>query len=119
MFGRSKLETNRRAPSSPRRSTISSRVTRSAVAVSAMRGTPGKRSCSSELHVFGTEVVAPLRHAVRLVDGEQRKPRRGLQALELLQEARHQQPLRRDVQKIVLAGEQAALDRTGLLGRQR
>ena len=72
-----------------------------------------------KLHVFRAEVVAPLRYAVRLVDGEQRQPRRGPQALELLQEARHQQPLRRDIQKIVLAGEEAALDRTGIFGRQR
>ena len=71
--GRSSRRTRarRRAAS---RSTISARVCGSAVAVSAMRGTPGKRSCSTdELQVFRAEVVAPLRHAVRLVDREQRE----------------------------------------------
>ena len=47
MFGRSKELTNCRASSSARRSTISRRVGASAVAVSAMRGTSGQRSCSS------------------------------------------------------------------------
>ncbi len=84
-----------------------------------MRGTPGKRSCKQrELQVFGAEVVAPLRHAVRLVDGEQGELRRGLQALELREEARHQQPLRRDVEQIVVAAGEAALDLAGRLRRQ-
>src|SRR3989338_7953122 len=46
MLVRSKLETNWRACSSASRSTISPRVGVSAVAVSAMRGTLGKRSCN-------------------------------------------------------------------------
>src|SRR3990172_2299038 len=46
MLARSKLETNWRACSSASRSTISPRVGVSAVAVSAMRGTAGKRSCN-------------------------------------------------------------------------
>ena len=69
--GRSEL-TNRRASSSCRRSAISRCVGGSAVAVSAMRGTCGQRSCRiGELAVFAAEVVAPLRDAMRLVDGEQ------------------------------------------------
>ena len=44
-----------------------------AVAVSAIRGTSGQRSCSTEsAQVVGPEVVAPLGDAVRLVDGEER-----------------------------------------------
>ncbi len=44
----------------------------SAVAVNAIRGTSGKRSCRIfSAVVLGAEVVAPLRHAVRLVDREQ------------------------------------------------
>src|SRR5258706_7053490 len=46
MFGRSKLEMKTRASPSFRRETISLRVVSSAVAVSAMRGTPGWRSAS-------------------------------------------------------------------------
>jgi len=72
-----------------------------------------------ELHVLRAEIVAPLRHAVRLVDRKQRQPRRCAQALQLREEARHQQPLRRDVQQIVLAGGEAALDRSRRFGRQR
>ena len=53
---------------------MSARVGSSAVAVSAMRGTSGKRSCSTrELPVLRTEVVSPHRDAVRLVDREQRR----------------------------------------------
>ena len=48
MFGRSKLDTNWRASVSPSRGTISSRVAQVAVAVSAIRGTSGQRSCSTE-----------------------------------------------------------------------
>ena len=45
----------------------------SAVAVSASRGTPGKRiEQQAELAVVGAEIVAPFGHAVRLVDREQR-----------------------------------------------
>ena len=48
MFGRSKLETKCRAPSSESRSVISRCVASVAVAVRAMRGTSGQRSASSE-----------------------------------------------------------------------
>ncbi len=59
----------------------------------------------AELQVLGAEIVAPLRHAVRLVDREQRD----LDALELRQRARLQQALGRDVEEIQLAGGERAL----------
>jgi hypothetical protein len=75
-----------------------------------MRGTPGPALVQQvELAVFGPEVVAPLRHAVRLVDGEQRAAR----ALEQVEEARRQQALGRDVQQVELAAS-SALDRARL-----
>ena len=50
---------------------MSWRVRSSAVAVSAMRGTFGKRFAQNlELAVFGPEIVTPLRDAMRLVDRE-------------------------------------------------
>ena len=49
-----------------------------------------------ELQVLGAEVVPPLRHAVRLVDREERQPG----ARQQLQRAFAQQPLRRHVEKI-------------------
>ena len=57
---------------------ISRRTVRSAVAVSAMRGTFGNRSASTaSCKVLGAEVVPPLGDAVRLVDGEERHVRMG------------------------------------------
>jgi hypothetical protein len=48
MFGRSKLETNCRAVVRFSRVAISARVALVAVAVRAMRGTDGQRSCSMD-----------------------------------------------------------------------
>ncbi len=48
MFGRSKLATKWRAWARFSRVAISARVAAVAVAVSAMRGTPGQRSCRSD-----------------------------------------------------------------------
>ncbi len=48
MFGRSKLETNSCALPRSSRVAISRRVASVAVAVSAMRGTAGQRSCSTD-----------------------------------------------------------------------
>ena len=48
-----------REPVSASRSTISSRVTASAVAVSAMRGTCGKRSCSTESWMYSGRKSCP------------------------------------------------------------
>ena len=59
MFGRSKLDDELRASSSARRSTISSRVMASAVAVSAMRGTFGKRSCSTVSWMYSGRKSCP------------------------------------------------------------
>ncbi len=68
-----------------------------------------------ELDVLGPEVVAPLRHAVRLVDREQADAA----ALEQVEEARRHQPFRRNVENLEPAGEQVALDRGGLGSCQR
>ena len=57
MFGRSKLVTKRRASPSTRRSTISSRVAGSAVAVSAIRGACGKRAASTESPMYRYNVL--------------------------------------------------------------
>ncbi len=52
-----------------------------------------------ELQVLGPEVVAPLRDAMRLVDGEQRQRH----CIEQRQAALGQQPLGRDVEQVELA----------------
>ena len=65
-----------------------------------------------QLAIFGAELVAPLRHAVRLVDREQRER----QARQPLHRAVAQQPLRRDVQQIELLLDQVARD-AARLGR--
>ena len=114
MFGRSKEETNWRASPSCRRSAISARVCWSAVAVSAMRGTSREALVQDrQLDVLGPEVVAPLRHAVRFVDGEQGDLRR----LEQLQAARRHQALGRDVDQVDLAGAHQPLDAHRLFER--
>ena len=55
--------------------------------------------------------MAPLRHAVRLVDGEQGNARFAQQ----FQHARHHQPFGRDIQQIEFAVAQAPLHGVGLL----
>ncbi len=67
-----------------------------------------------ELPVLGAEIVAPLRHAVRLVDREQGDAA----AFEQRQEARGQQAFGSDVQQVQLAGQQFALDPLRGLGVQ-
>ena len=54
--------------------------------------------------------MAPLRHAVRLVDREQRQPGAGLHLVEQPQAALAQQTLGRDVHQIEFAGAHPALD---------
>jgi hypothetical protein len=49
-----------------------------------------------EFAIFAAEVMAPLRHAVRFVDGEQRDPR----AVQQRQETGSEQALGRDVQQV-------------------
>ena len=68
-----------------------------------------------ELAILGPEVVAPLRDAVRLVDGKQCN----VVAREKRQRAVLQQPLRRDVQEIEIAGREAPLDFVLLAAIQR
>ena len=76
---------------------MSRRVGSSAVAVKAISGTPGKRFFEDrELLVFRTEIVTPLRNAVRLVNREQGQRR----ALEQTETARRHQPFRRDVEEV-------------------
>ena len=86
---------------------MSLRVGPSAVAVSAMRGTSGKRSCSTEsCAIFGAEIMAPLRDAMRLVDGEERD----VGARQQIEAALLHQPLRRDIDEIERAAAHGALD---------
>jgi len=62
-----------------------------------------------QLAVFGAEIVAPLRHAVRFVDGEQGD----VAAREQRQKAAGQQALGSDIEHVQLAGQQLALDAGG------
>ncbi len=61
-----------------------------------------------ELDVLGPEVVAPLRHAVRLVDGEQRELAARVELVHQADETVGKQALGRDVHQIELAAHQAA-----------
>ena len=69
----------------------------------------------AELAIFGAEVVAPLRHAMRLVDGEQRD----LGVGQHVERAILHEPLRRDVEQLQRAGLDAVLDVQNLLPGQR
>ena len=116
MFGRSKLATKLGASMSRSRSTISLRVMASAVAVSAIRGTSGKRSARhGQADIFGTEIVPPLRrrNAPRRSQTVRSWPAQQGQA------ARRQQPLRRDIEQVEVAGQQPPLDLGGFVRRQR
>ena len=107
MFGRSKPPTNTSARSRRSRFRISRRVASSAVAVSAMRGTPGKRSASAESCRYSRpEVVSPLGDAVRLVDGDEGQ-------VDLVEERKGpltQQPLGSHVEQVDASGTQPRLD---------
>ena len=84
MFGRSKELTNWRASSSARRSTISRAGRR--IGGGGQRDARHLRAAlvqQGQFAVFGPEIVAPLRDAMRLVDGEQGDPA----AIEQRQEA--------------------------------
>src|SRR5262249_12610415 len=107
MLGRSKLATNWRAWGRDSRGTISARGAWGAGAGSAASGAPGGRAARpARARESGPEVVPPLRHAVRLVDGEQRD------AAPLQQPQRRfaAQPFRRHVQQVELAREEGVLD---------
>ncbi|MNH08247.1 hypothetical protein D3C79_676580 [compost metagenome] len=69
----------------------------------------------AQLQVFGAEIVAPLRHAVGLVDGEQRD----IQVAQEVEHARLHQALRRQVQHLHFATAQAPGQVTLLLRGQR
>ena len=65
--------------------------------------------------VLGSEVVSPLRDAVRFVDREERDPG----ALEEGEKALGEQPLGRDVEQVELARDEAPLDDRPAAGRSR
>ena len=69
----------------------------------------------AEVAVVGAELVPPLRDAVRLVDGDERRVRLGQEAAE----PGHGETLRRDVQQLRPPLEDAALRVGGLLRRER
>ena len=72
-----------------------------------------------ERAVLRPEVVAPLAHAMRLVDREQAELAALVQRIELGQEARRGHALRRGVQQRDFAAQHALFHGVGLLARQR
>ena len=68
-----------------------------------------------QLAVFGAKVVAPLAHAMRLVNGKQGQLPLGVQGIEQAQKARRDQPLRGHVQQRDLPALQAPFDLLRLL----
>ena len=72
-----------------------------------------------EPEVFGPEVVAPLRDAVRLVNGEQRDAGAAANAVEQREGALAHQPLRRDVEEVEPARAGVALDRPDFIEGER
>ena len=68
-----------------------------------------------ELDILRPEIVPPLRHAVRFVDGKQADAR----SLKQVEEARRHQPFGRDVDEIQPPRSQVSLDLGGLGARQR
>ncbi len=68
-----------------------------------------------KLQIVTAEVVAPLRHAVGLVDGEQRQRR----LMQQLQGARLNQPFRRHIEQVQLAVANLLLQGLTLLGAER
>jgi hypothetical protein len=77
---------------------------------------PGKALLQHpERLIVAAEIVTPARDAMRFVDREQRYPA----AAQQFQEARHDQPLRRHVEKIQHPVARRPLDRARLAGWQR
>ncbi len=68
-----------------------------------------------ELAVFRPEIVPPLRHAMRLVDGEKRQPH----PRQKIEAARHHQTLGRDIEEIDRTGADIPLDRRRLWPGER
>ena len=116
MLGRSKLVTKQRASCSASRLTISSRV--AAVGGRGQRH-PGRVGKTLGEHrqadVLGPEIVAPLRDAVRLVDGDEGD----LRLRQQRKAALGQQALRRHVEQVQAALTHGALDVRGFSRTQR
>ena len=94
---------------------MSARVSASAVAVRAMRGTLGIALVQHrEAQVVFAEVVAPLAHAMRLVDGEEREQAALVQRVELGQHARRGNALGRGVEQHQPPAHHLALDPRGV-----
>ena len=112
MFGRSKLLMKVRAPSSCSRITMSARVCASAVAVSAMRGTPAKRSCSTLRPRYSSRKSWPhwLTQCASSM-ANRLSSWRSCSESSMRQEARRQDALGRRVQQHQPARAQLALDR--------
>ena len=92
---------------------MSARVYSSAVAVRAIRGTPAQPPRHiRNLKVLRPEIVAPLRHAVRLVDRKQGDGNLLKQPLKAVRE----QALRGDVQQVGGPREQSLLDAASFIG---
>ena len=107
MFGRSKLDDEHARVAE--REALDDLVARQRVGGRGQRDARHARQAlvqDRELQVLGPEVVAPLRHAVRLVDREQRDAG----AVDEVEAARHQQALGRDVEEVELARLERALD---------
>ena len=68
--------------------------------------------------VFGAEVVPPLAHAMRLINGEQGQLTALVQGIKLGQETRRGHPLRGGVQHRDVTAQQTFLDLRGLFARQ-
>jgi hypothetical protein len=108
------VEARHEVPAAARfsRVAISAWVASVAVAVSAIAARRPALVQLGERQVVGPEVVAPLGHAVRLVDGEQRDPA----ALQQRRGRRAAQPFRGQVQQVDLAGDVGRLHRAALVG---
>ena len=99
---------------------MSARVSASAVAVSAMRGTLDIALVQHRQRaVLRAEVMPPLAHAMRFVNCKQRQLAAFVQPVELREKARRRHALRRRVEQCDLAAQQAALDILRLFPIQR
>ena len=116
MLGRSKLETN--CGLSGQLEPLDDLLARQLVGGRGQRDARHVRKAlgdDGQADIFGPEIMAPLRDAMRLVDREQRH----LRLRQHRQAARRHQPFRRDIEQVEIARDQAALDVGGLLERQR
>src|SRR5262249_446389 len=119
MFGRSKLATNCAASGRRRRSVISRWVSRVAVAVSAMRGTPGNCSPRSPRASYSRRTSCPRRAPLRQAGGLGERDDAQPSSLEESRGGGGRQALGGDVEQVELAGEERPLDRGPLRRRLR